>query len=146
MCVYKSLFTVQRERRFLQAFINTHNGCYLSKMKCNKAVQFSTVPTREELAKHYNELHYSGFHFSTVRHPTKAKQLPFYLITESKLKKWRMKWQRHLFDFNVIAPTFKNGIEKDNEGDIQGYFYQLYINGVAKSPFCRFPKSSLGKK
>lgn len=112
---------------FLQAFINTPQWLLSVKDEMQQAVQFSTVPTREELAKHYNELHYSGFHFRLLGTQQKQKQLPFYLITESKLKKMAYEMATAFIRFQCDCSHFlKNGIEKDNEGDIQGYFYQLY--------------------
>lgn len=112
---------------FLQAFINTPQWLLSVKDEMQQAVQFSTVPTREELAKHYNELHYSGFHFRLLGAQQKQKQLPFYLITESKLKKMAYEMATAFIRFQCDCSHFlKNGIEKDNEGDIQGYFYQLY--------------------
>ncbi|HIF8805548.1 TPA: replication endonuclease, partial [Haemophilus influenzae] len=112
---------------FLQAFINTPQWLLSVKDEMQQAVQFSTVPTREELAKHYNELHYSGFRFQVFGIQQKQKQLPFYLITESKLKKMAYEMATAFIRFQCDCSHFlKNGIEKDNEGDIQGYFYQLY--------------------
>lgn len=112
---------------FLQAFINTPQWLLSVKDEMHQAVQFSTVPTREELAKHYNELHYSGFHFRLLGTQQKQKQLPFYLITESKLKKMAYEMATAFIRFQCDCSHFlKNGIEKDNENDIQGYFYQLY--------------------
>lgn len=112
---------------FLQAFINTPQWLLSVKDEIQQAVQFSTLPTREELAKHYNELHYSGFHFRLLGTQQKQKQLPFYLITESKLKKMAYEMATAFIRFQCDCSHFlKNGIEKDNENDIQGYFYQLY--------------------
>lgn len=112
---------------FLQAFINTPQWLLSVKDEIQQAVQFSTLPTREELAKHYNELHYSGFHFQLFGTQQKQKQLPFYLITESKLKKMAYEMATSFIRFQCDCSHFlKNGIESDNEGDIQGYFYQLY--------------------
>ena len=112
---------------FLQAFINTPQWLLSVKDEMHQAVQFSTLPTREELAKHYNELHYSGFHFRLLGTQQKQKQLPFYLITESKLKKMAYEMATAFIRFQCDCTHFlKNGIEKDNENDIQGYFYQLY--------------------
>ena len=112
---------------FLQAFINTPQWLLSVKDEMQQALQFSTVPTREELAKHYNELHYSGFHFRLLGTQQKQKQLPFYLITESKLKKIAYEMATAFIRFQCDCTHFlKNGIEKDNEDDIQGYFYQLY--------------------
>ncbi|HHF4974732.1 TPA: replication endonuclease [Haemophilus influenzae] len=112
---------------FLQAFINTPQWLLSVKDEMQQAVQFSTVPTREELAKHYNELHYSGFRFQVFGIQQKQKQLPFYLITESKLKKMAYEMATAFIRFQCDCTHFlKNGIEKDNENDIQGYFYQLY--------------------
>ena len=112
---------------FLQAFINTPKWLLSVKDEMHQAVQFSTLPTREELAKHYNELHYSGFHFRLLGTQQKQKQLPFYLITESKLKKMAYEMATAFIRFQCDCSHFlKNGIEKDNENDIQGYFYQLY--------------------
>ncbi|HHF3481080.1 TPA: replication endonuclease [Haemophilus influenzae] len=112
---------------FLQAFINTPQWLLSVKDEMHQAVQFSTLPTREELAKHYNELHYSGFHFQLFGTQQKQKQLPFYLITESKLKKMAYEMATAFIRFQCDCSHFlKNGIESDNEGDIQGYFYQLY--------------------
>ena len=112
---------------FLQAFINTPQWLLSVKDEIQQAAQFSTVPTREELAKHYNELHYSGFHFRLLGIQQKQKQLPFYLITESKLKKMAYEMATAFIRFQCDCSHFlKNGIEKDNENDIQGYFYQLY--------------------
>ena len=112
---------------FLQAFINTPQWLLSVKDEMHQAVQFSTLPTREELAKHYNELHYSGFHFRLLGTQQKQKQLPFYLITESKLKKMAYEMATAFIRFQCDCSHFlKNGIEKDNENDIQGYFYQLY--------------------
>ena len=112
---------------FLQAFINTPQWLLSVKDEMHQAVQFSTLPTREELAKHYNELHYSGFHFRLLGTQQKQKQLPFYLITESKLKKMAYEMAAAFIRFQCDCSHFlKNGIESDNEGDIQGYFYQLY--------------------
>ena len=112
---------------FLQAFINTPQWLLSVKDEMQQAVQFSTVPTREELAKHYNELHYSGFHFRLLGTQQKQKQLPFYLITESKLKKMAYEMATAFIRFQCDCSHFlKNDIEKDNENDIQGYFYQLY--------------------
>lgn len=112
---------------FLQAFINTPQWLLSVKDEIQQAAQFSTVPTREELAKHYNELHYSGFRFQVFGIQQKQKQLPFYLITESKLKKMAYEMATAFIRFQCDCSHFlKNGIEKDNENDIQGYFYQLY--------------------
>lgn len=112
---------------FLQAFINTPQWLLSVKDEMQQAAQFSTVPTREELAKHYNELHYSGFHFRLLGTQQKQKQLPFYLITESKLKKMAYEMATAFIRFQCDCSHFlKNGIESDNENDIQGYFYQLY--------------------
>ncbi|HHP2716336.1 TPA: replication endonuclease, partial [Haemophilus influenzae] len=112
---------------FLQAFINTPQWLLSVKDEMQQAAQFSTVPTREELAKHYNELHYSGFRFQVFGIQQKQKQLPFYLITERKLKKMAYEMAAAFIRFQCDCSHFlKNGIEKDNEGDIQGYFYQLY--------------------
>lgn len=112
---------------FLQTFINTPQWLLSVKDEIQQAVQFSTLPTREELAKHYNELHYSGFHFRLLGTQQKQKQLPFYLITESKLKKMAYEMATSFIRFQCDCSHFlKNGIESDNEGDIQGYFYQLY--------------------
>lgn len=112
---------------FLQSFINTPQWLLSVKDEMHQAVQFSTLPTREELAKHYNELHYSGFHFRLLGTQQKQKQLPFYLITESKLKKMAYEMATSFIRFQCDCTHFlKNGIEKDNENDIQGYFYQLY--------------------
>ncbi|WP_018355814.1 replication endonuclease [Rodentibacter pneumotropicus] len=112
---------------FIQAFINTPQWILSVKDEMHQAVQFSTVPTPEELAKHYNELHYSGFRFQVFGAPKKQKQLPFYLITESKLKVMAYQIARAFTQFQFDCTHFlKNGIEHDNEGDIQGYFYQLY--------------------
>lgn len=112
---------------FLQAFINTPQWLLSVKDEMHQAIQFSTLPTREELSKHYNELHYSGFHFRLLGTQQKQKQLPFYLITESKLKKMAYEMAAAFIRFQCDCSHFlKNGIENDNEGDIQGYFYQLY--------------------
>lgn len=112
---------------FLQAFINTPQWLLSVKDEMQQAVQFSTVPTREELAKHYNELHYSGFRFQVFGIQQKQKQLPFYLITESKLKAMAYQIATAFTQFQFDCTHFlKNGIESDNEDDIQGYFYQLY--------------------
>lgn len=112
---------------FLQAFINTPQWLLSVKDEMQQAVQFSTVPTREELAKHYNELHYSGFCFQLFGIQQKQKQLPFYLITESKLKVMAYQIATAFTQFQFDCTHFlKNGIENDNESDIQGYFYQLY--------------------
>lgn len=112
---------------FLQAFINTPQWLLSVKDEIQQAAQFSTVPTREELAKHYNELHYSGFHFRLLGTQQKQKQLPFYLITESKLKAMAYQIATAFTQFQFDCTHFlKNGIESDNEDDIQGYFYQLY--------------------
>lgn len=112
---------------FLQAFINTPQWLLSVKDEIQQAVQFSTVPTREELAKHYNELHYSGFRFQMFGIQQKQKQLPFYLITESKLKAMAYQIATAFTQFQFDCTHFlKNGIEKDKEDDIQGYFYQLY--------------------
>lgn len=112
---------------FLQAFINTPQWLLSVKDEMQQAVQFSTVPTREELAKHYNELHYSGFRFQLFGIQQKQKQLPFYLITESKLKVMAYQIATAFTQFQFDCTHFlKNGIENDNESDIQGYFYQLY--------------------
>ena len=112
---------------FLQAFINTPQWLLSVKDEMQQAVQFSTLPTREELAKHYNELHYSGFHFRLLGTQQKQKQLPFYLITESKLKKMAYEMATAFIRFQCDCSHFlKNGIENDKEDDIQGYFYQLY--------------------
>ena len=112
---------------FLQAFINTPQWLLSVKDEIQQAAQFSTVPTREELAKHYNELHYSGFRFQVFGIQQKQKQLPFYLITESKLKKMAYQISTAFTQFQFDCTHFlKNGIESDNESDIQGYFYQLY--------------------
>ena len=112
---------------FLQAFINTPQWLLSVKDEMHQAVQFSTLPTREELAKHYNELHYSGFHFRLLGTQQKQKQLPFYLITESKLKAMAYQIATAFTQFQFDCTHFlKNGIESDNEDDIQGYFYQLY--------------------
>lgn len=112
---------------FLQAFINTPQWLLSVKDEIQQAVQFSTVPTREELAKHYNELHYSGFRFQMFGIQQKQKQLPFYLITESKLKAMAYQIATAFTQFQFDCTHFlKNGIESDNEDDIQGYFYQLY--------------------
>lgn len=111
---------------FLQAFINTPQWLLSVKDELQQAVQFSTVPTREELAKHYNELHYSGFRFQVFGIQQKQKQLPFYLITESKLKVMAYQIATAFTQFQFdCTHFFKNGIG-DNEGDIQGYFYQIY--------------------
>ena len=112
---------------FLQAFINTPQWLLSVKDEMQQAVQFSTVSTREELAKHYNELHYSGFRFQVFGIQQKQKQLPFYLITESKLKAMAYQIATAFTQFQFDCTHFlKNGIESDNEDDIQGYFYQLY--------------------
>ncbi|HHF3507279.1 TPA: replication endonuclease, partial [Haemophilus influenzae] len=112
---------------FLQTFINTPQWLLYVKDEMHQAVQFSTLLTREELAKHYNELHYSGFHFRLLGTQQKQKQLPFYLITESKLKKMAYEMAAAFIRFQCDCSHFlKNGIESDNEDDIQGYFYQLY--------------------
>ena len=112
---------------FLQAFINTPQWLLSVKDEIQQAAQFSTVPTREELAKHYNELHYSGFRFQVFGIQQKQKQLPFYLITESKLKAMAYQIATAFTQFQFDCTHFlKNGIKKDNENDIQGYFYQLY--------------------
>ncbi|XNK09014.1 replication endonuclease [Haemophilus influenzae] len=112
---------------FLQTFINTPQWLLYVKDEMHQAVQFSTLLTREELAKHYNELHYSGFHFRLLGTQQKQKQLPFYLITESKLKKMAYEMAAAFIRFQCDCYHFlKNGIESDNEDDIQGYFYQLY--------------------
>lgn len=112
---------------FLQAFINTPQWLLSVKDELQQAVQFSTVSTREELAKHYNELHYSGFRFQVFGIQQKQKQLPFYLITESKLKAMAYQIATAFTQFQFDCTHFlKNGIESDNEDDIQGYFYQLY--------------------
>ena len=112
---------------FLQAFINTPQWLLSVKDEMQQAVQFSTVPTREELAKHYNNLHYSGFHFKLYNTQQKQQQLPFYLITESKLKAMAYQISTAFTQFQFDCTHFlKNGIENDNESDIQGYFYQLY--------------------
>ena len=112
---------------FLQAFINTPQWLLSVKDEMHQAVQFSTVPTREELAKHYNELHYSGFRFQVFGIQQKQKQLPFYLITDSKLKKMAYQISTAFTQFQFDCTHFlKNGIESDNESDVQGYFYQLY--------------------
>lgn len=112
---------------FLQAFINTPQWLLSVKDEMHQAVQFSTVPTREELAKHYNELHYSGFRFQVFGIQQKQKQLPFYLITESKLKAMAYQIATAFTQFQFDCTHFlKNGIENDKEDDIQGYFYQLY--------------------
>lgn len=110
---------------FLQAFINTPQWLLSVKDEMQQAVQFSTVPTREELAKHYNELHYTGFRFQVFGTQQKPKQLPFYLITESKLKAMAYQIASAFTQFQFDCTHFlKNGIESDS--DIQGYFYQLY--------------------
>ena len=112
---------------FLQAFINKSQWLLSVKDEIQQAAQFSTVPTREELAKHYNELHYSGFRFQVFDIQQKQKQLPFYLITESKLKKMAYQISTVFTQFQFDCTHFlKNGIEHDNEDDIQGYLYQLY--------------------
>ena len=112
---------------FLQAFINTPQWLLSVKDEMQQAVQFSTVSTREELAKHYNELHYSGFRFQVFGIQQKQKQLPFYLITESKLNAMAYQIATAFTQFQFDCTHFlKNGIENDNEDDIQGYFYQLY--------------------
>ena len=112
---------------FLQAFINKSQWLLSVKDEIQQAAQFSTVPTREELAKHYNELHYSGFRFQVFDIQQKQKQLPFYLITESKLKKMAYQISTAFTQFQFDCTHFlKNGIEHDNEDDIQGYLYQLY--------------------
>ena len=107
---------------FLQAFINKSQWLLSVKDEIQQAAQFSTVPTREELAKHYNELHYSGFRFQVFDIQQKQKQLPFYLITESKLKKMAYQISTAFTQFQFDCTHFlKNGIEHDNEDDIQGY-------------------------
>lgn len=112
---------------FLQAFINTPQWLLSVKDEIQQAAQFFTVPTREELAKHYNELHYSGFRFQVFGIQQKQKQLPFYLITESKLKAMAYQIATAFTQFQFDCTHFlKNGIENDKEDDIQGYFYQLY--------------------
>ena len=112
---------------FLQAFINTPQWLLSVKDEMQQAVQFSTVPTREELAKHYNELHYSGFHFQVFGIQQKQKQLPFYLITESKLKAMAYQIATAFTQFQFDCTHFlKNGMNTEDESDIQGYFFKLY--------------------
>ena len=112
---------------FLQAFINTPQWLLSVKDEMQQAVQFSTVPTREELAKHYNELHYSGFRFQVFGIQQKKKQLPFYLITESKLKAMAYQIATAFTQFQFDCTHFlKNGMNTEDESDIQGYFFKLY--------------------
>ena len=112
---------------FLQAFINTPQWLLSAKDEMQQAVQFSTVPTREELAKHYNELHYSGFRFQVFGIQQKKKQLPFYLITESKLKAMAYQIATAFTQFQFDCTHFlKNGMNTEDESDIQGYFFKLY--------------------
>ena len=112
---------------FLQTFINTPEWILSVKDEIQQVAQFSTVPTREELAKHYNELHYSGFNFKVYGTHQKQKQLPFYLITESKLKKMAYQVASAFTQFQFDCTHFlKKGIDTQNAADIQNYFYQLY--------------------
>ena len=112
---------------FLQAFINTPQWLLSVKDEIQQAAQFSTVPTREELAKHYNELHYSGFRFQVFGIQQKQKQLPFYLITESKLKAMAYQIATAFTQFQFDCTHFlKNGMNTEDESDIQGYFFKLY--------------------
>lgn len=79
---------------FLQAFINTPK--WLQDIKQDIKTQFETrfeakfmtVPTREEIAEQYNELHKMGFNFKQYgKQQAKNAKLPFYLLTERKIKK-----------------------------------------------------------
>ena len=111
---------------FLHAFISTPQWLLSVKDEMQQSVQFSTLPTREELAKHYNNLHYSGFHFK-LYNTKKQQQLPFYLITESKLKKMAYQIATAFTQFQFDCTHFlKNGMNTDDESDIQGYFFKLY--------------------
>ncbi|QPB43052.1 replication endonuclease [Rodentibacter haemolyticus] len=112
---------------FLQTFINTPQWVLSVKDEIQQAVQFSTVTPSAELSKHYNELHYSGFHLKVYGVAQKQKHLPFYLLTESKLKKMAYQIADSFTKFQFDCSHFlKDGIETDNEADIQGYFRQLY--------------------
>lgn len=119
---------------FLQAFINTPK--WLQDIKQDIKTQFETrfeakfmtVPTREEIAEQYNELHKMGFNFKQYgKQQAKNAKLPFYLLTERKIKKmaYQIAIAFESFQFETIK-NIKDYYPQQTADSINQHFFDLY--------------------